>query len=196
MRITLMRIQTGSIQTTSRGGLKWIESTSRCVSVQSRALTRTHMLLLALARSRSRTVFGALEMSGSWSHEQTRALVSVWSQANVQSELDGVVRNCMVFERIAKEMGDMGYEFSWQQCWTKIKNLTQKYRKASNVHVALGTQALSYNSCRNLFSSFYLFLSGEGFQPSEWNWQVFLSFLRRARCCTRYACCILSFCPP
>lgn len=68
-------------------------------------------------------------MSSGWTHEQTRALVSVWSQANVQSELDGVTRNRVVFERIAKEMEELGYEYTWQQCRTKIKNLTQKYRK-------------------------------------------------------------------
>ena len=52
-------------------------------------------------------------------YEQTRVLVSVWSQANVQAELDGVARNyVVVFERIAREMG---YEFTWKKCRTKIK---------------------------------------------------------------------------
>ena len=41
-------------------------------------------------------------MSGGWSYEQTRALVGVWSQANVQGELDGVTRNRVVFECIAQ----------------------------------------------------------------------------------------------
>ena len=65
------------------------------------------------------------------SAEETRALVGVWGQQNVQSELDGVTRNRTVFERIAKEMRELGFERTWQQCRTKIKNLTQKYRKVS-----------------------------------------------------------------
>ena len=71
-------------------------------------------------------------MAAGWTTEETRALVSVWGQANVQSELDGVTRNRSVFEGIAKELSDMGIEKTWQQCRTKIKNLTQKYRKVLN----------------------------------------------------------------
>ena len=40
-------------------------------------------------------------MPGDWSYEQTRSLVGVWSQTNVQGERDGVTRNPVVFERIA-----------------------------------------------------------------------------------------------
>ena len=64
-----------------------------------------------------------------WSVDETRALISVWGQANVQSQLDGVMRNRVIFERIARDMEELGYERTWQQCRTKIKNLTQKYRK-------------------------------------------------------------------
>ena len=70
-------------------------------------------------------------MAAGWSAEETRALVGVWGQENVQSELDGVTRNRTVFERIAKEMRELGFERTWQQCRTKIKNLTQKYGKVS-----------------------------------------------------------------
>ena len=40
-------------------------------------------------------------MPGDWSYEQTRSLVGVWSQTNVQGERDGVTRNPVVLERIA-----------------------------------------------------------------------------------------------
>ena len=43
----------------------------------------------------------AFAMAGGWTAEITRALVSVWDQANVQSELDGVVRNRRIFEIIS-----------------------------------------------------------------------------------------------
>ena len=59
-----------------------------------------------------------------WTTEETGVLVIIWRQANVQSELDGVARNKTVFEKIAKEMAELGYERTWQQCRTKIKNLT------------------------------------------------------------------------
>ena len=78
-------------------------------------------------------------MAAGWSIVETRALVGVWSQANVQEQLDGVMRNRAIFEMIAREMGELGYERSWQQCRTKVKNLTQKYRKVilSSIEVYL-----------------------------------------------------------
>ena len=68
-------------------------------------------------------------MAGSWNTEETRTLISIWGEESIQSKLDKAHRNREVFERIALEMSDVGYEKSWQQCRTKIKNLTQKYRK-------------------------------------------------------------------
>ena len=54
----------------------------------------------------------SLKMAAGWSHEQTRALVSVWSQSNVQSQLDAVSRNRSVYESIARELSALGYERS------------------------------------------------------------------------------------
>ena len=68
----------------------------------------------------------------SWTPEVTRALVNVWGQANVQSQLEGVARNRTVYERVAKELRELGYDRTWQQCRTKIKNLIQRYRKVSD----------------------------------------------------------------
>ena len=41
-------------------------------------------------------------MPGDWSYEQTRSLVGVWSQTNVQGERDGVTRNPVIFECITQ----------------------------------------------------------------------------------------------
>ena len=68
-------------------------------------------------------------MSGSWSAEETRTLISIWSEESVQSRLDSAHRNRHIFEQIARDMSERGYEKTWQQCRTKMKNLIQKYRK-------------------------------------------------------------------
>ena len=65
-------------------------------------------------------------MAAGWSADDTRALFGVWGQQNVQSELDGVTRNSTVFERFAKEMKELGFERTWQQCRTKIKKPNPK----------------------------------------------------------------------
>lgn len=66
-----------------------------------------------------------------WSNEATRALISLWGEANVQEKLDGVSRNRTIYEGIAEGMREAGYDYSWKQCRTKVKNLTQKYCKVS-----------------------------------------------------------------
>ena len=81
-----------------------------------------------MARDCSRTMAG-------WSVDATKALVVVWSQENVQNQLDGVSRNKTIFERISKEMLARGHQKTWQQCRTKIKNLTQKYRKVRELFI-------------------------------------------------------------
>ena len=89
-------------------------------------------------------------MPGDWSYEQTRSLVGVWSQTNVQGEARwryAKSRGLRAYST-AKEMGEMGDGFSRKQCRPKTKKLTHRpqiyteRRVASNV--ALRTQALSY----------------------------------------------------
>ena len=68
-------------------------------------------------------------MATGWDYEQTKALISIWGQNNVQRELDGVARNRTVYERISSELRRVGVEKTWQQCRSKVKNLTFRYRK-------------------------------------------------------------------
>ena len=69
-----------------------------------------------------------------WSNDETKALVAIWGDADVQNQLDGVARNKPVYQKIATQLADAGFHRSWEQCKTKIKNLTQKYRKVSNYY--------------------------------------------------------------
>lgn len=73
-------------------------------------------------------------MSGSWNVEEMKVLIAILGQENVQSQLDRICSNCDVCQPIAMDLEDAGYVKTWQQCRTKIKNLSQKYRKA-NIYV-------------------------------------------------------------
>ena len=55
-----------------------------------------------------------------WDSEATRA---VW---DVQSKLDSVKRNRDIFLKVSRDLQDLGYNWTWEQCRTKIKNLTQQ----------------------------------------------------------------------
>ena len=68
-------------------------------------------------------------MVAGWSAQETRVLVSIWGEADVQSQLDGVVRNKVLYEKIYREMEISGFTRTWQQRRSKMKNLTHKYRK-------------------------------------------------------------------
>ena len=63
-----------------------------------------------------------------WSDEEVRALIAIWGESNVQEELDGAVRNKVVFQDISKKMLEQGRNRNWEQCRTKKKNLKKEYR--------------------------------------------------------------------
>ena len=46
----------------------------------------------------------------------------------MQEELDGAVRNKVVFQDISKKLQDQGHNRDWEQCRTKIKSLKKEYR--------------------------------------------------------------------
>ena len=64
----------------------------------------------------------------SWSNEEVKALIAIWGEDKVQDELDGAVRNKVVFATISRKMKYLGYDRDWQQCRVKIKNLKKNYR--------------------------------------------------------------------
>lgn len=72
---------------------------------------------------------GVSTMAAGWTTEETKALIGVWGEANVQDQLDNVKRNRDIYERIASQLAEQGYIKSWKQCRVKVKNLTQRYRK-------------------------------------------------------------------
>jgi len=39
-------------------------------------------------------------MAGRWSVEETKALIAMWGQENVQNQLERIHRNCDVYQRI------------------------------------------------------------------------------------------------
>ena len=68
-----------------------------------------------------------------WTDESIRALLSIWGEQTIQEQLNGVKRNKYIYDRISSELSDVGYEFTMQQCRTKVKHLIQSYRKVRYV---------------------------------------------------------------
>ena len=102
------------------GGLKWIDVDWDVIITGRGILHVTRSVHLV-----------EMATSGPWSTEETRALLDVWGADNVQCSLDRVVRNRTVYQRVANGLAELGFEQTWQQCKTKVKNLVQRYRKVS-----------------------------------------------------------------
>ena len=66
-----------------------------------------------------------------WTTNEMAALLSVWGEGRVQQMLTEVKRNRAVFQVIAAKMEKLGWERTWEQCRTKMKNLVTRYRKVS-----------------------------------------------------------------
>ena len=74
------------------------------------------------------TVDGTTTCGSRWVDEETKTLISLWGEENIQQQLDGAVRNKTIYEEIAKKMSNYGYKRDWTQCRNKIKNLKKEYR--------------------------------------------------------------------
>ena len=63
-------------------------------------------------------------MATGWSYDNTKALITICGQEDVQQQLGGVQRNRIVYQRsIASELRKIGVERTWQQCQTKMKKI-------------------------------------------------------------------------
>ena len=67
--------------------------------------------------------------SQSWSKKEVMALIEIWSDDAIQSQLEGMKRNKRVFERISQDLSRRGITCSFEQCRNKVKMLKMEYKK-------------------------------------------------------------------
>uniref|UniRef100_A0A4W4GK05 ATP-dependent (S)-NAD(P)H-hydrate dehydratase n=1 Tax=Electrophorus electricus TaxID=8005 RepID=A0A4W4GK05_ELEEL len=65
-----------------------------------------------------------------WSDAETRALLNIWGEHDVQTALDGNFRNSHVYRDVAARLGDMGYDRTPDQCRVRVKSLKRQYYQA------------------------------------------------------------------
>lgn len=81
----------------------------------------------------------AKKMAGnSWTDEETFGLLDAWGDETIQSLLEGCKRNKHVYERIAHELEENGFERTWSQCRDKIKKLKKEYKNIKDYHNETG----------------------------------------------------------
>ena len=67
-----------------------------------------------------------------WSKEETFKLISIWSEDNIQAQLEGCKRNHEVYSKISCDLSLAGYSRTYEQCREKIKKLKAEYKKISD----------------------------------------------------------------
>ena len=67
-----------------------------------------------------------------WSKEETFKLISIWSEDNIQAQLEGCKRNREVYSKISRELSLAGYNRTYEQCREKLKKLKAEYKKISD----------------------------------------------------------------
>ena len=64
-----------------------------------------------------------------WSKEETFKLISIWSENNIQAQLEGCKRNREVYTKISRELSVAGYTCTYEQCREKLKKLKAEYKR-------------------------------------------------------------------
>ena len=64
-----------------------------------------------------------------WSKEEILKLIEVWGDDTIQAQLQDCTRNQKIFEKVARELNEAGYDRTFQQCRDKIKKLKGEYKK-------------------------------------------------------------------
>ena len=85
-----------------------------------------------------------------WEDKEVKTLLTIWRDTKIQEELDGAVRNKVIYERIAKRLQEQGYECNWKQCRAKINNLKTKYREIKDNNKKTGRGRMSCNFFKEL----------------------------------------------
>ncbi|KAM6261313.1 uncharacterized protein LJ264_006538 [Porphyrio hochstetteri] len=67
-----------------------------------------------------------------WTVNEVRALIRIWSDRNIQQQLEGTVRNKRIFEQVAARLQKFGIDRDWKQCRTKYKNLKHEYKSVKS----------------------------------------------------------------
>ncbi|XP_041759033.2 zinc finger protein 252 [Coregonus clupeaformis] len=69
------------------------------------------------------------DVGWTWSPEETKALISVWSDEQILLKMEQTYRNKHVYREISERLKDLGVKRTWKQCQNKMKALKWRYRE-------------------------------------------------------------------
>ena len=69
------------------------------------------------------------QINVNWTNDEVAAIIDIWANVKIQGQLDGMLRNKKVYERISEEMAGRGFVRTFKQCRNKIKWLKHEYKR-------------------------------------------------------------------
>ena len=98
-----------------------------------RSLKRILLELGGVSFARACSEVGSEMARGSlWSDEEVKALIAIWGEEGIQSQLDGTTRNIKVYGKISDRLCELGFKRTAVQCREKLKKLKSEYRRAKD----------------------------------------------------------------
>ena len=67
-----------------------------------------------------------------WTHDETRALIWIWADSEIQKDFETCRRNASIYEKLATRLRDSGFERTTSQCRKKVKSLRSSMLKINS----------------------------------------------------------------
>lgn len=75
-----------------------------------------------------------------WTPESTSLLVSVWTDRQVQKQLEYSAKPQLIWDSVAKYMNKKGYQVNGKQCRSRMKQVLVCYREAKRANTRAGVE--------------------------------------------------------
>ncbi|XP_059896539.1 ATP-dependent (S)-NAD(P)H-hydrate dehydratase isoform X2 [Gadus macrocephalus] len=92
-----------------------------------------------------------------WSDVETRTLLTIWGEQDIQVALDGHFRNSFVYRDVARRLAATGFERTPEQCRVRIKSLKRQFLLAKEGNIRNNGQyhkiCKFYDAMENILSN-------------------------------------------
>ena len=73
-------------------------------------------------------------MAAGWDLAETKALLGIWGDADIQNQLDGIVRNKAIYQKVATAMAELGYSCMWHRAKLPVAQ-RHEHRHENVIHL-------------------------------------------------------------
>ncbi|CAL9690089.1 unnamed protein product [Knipowitschia caucasica] len=70
-----------------------------------------------------------------WSDVETRTLLDIWGEQDIQTALDGSFRNSFVYRDVARRLAALGFDRTPEQCRVRVKSLKRQFLLAKEGNI-------------------------------------------------------------